>query len=507
MTSAPFLRMSGITKRFPGILALDGVSLDVERGEVHALLGENGAGKSTLMGVLAGVHRPDAGEILIEARPVSFDSPRDALRHGISMIYQELSAVPEMTVAENILLGREPVRGFARIVDRNAMRTETRRLCDEIGTALDPDARMSSLAVAEMQVVEIVKALSHDSSIVIMDEPTSALSDREAERLFATIRQLAARRKAIIYISHKLDEIARIADRVTVLRDGRLVATRPQAELSPRAMISLMVGRDLKEFFPRESVTPGEVLLSVRNLTRPGVVSDIGFDARAGEIVGLAGLMGAGRTELVETIFGLAPASSGTIAVRGREVHVRSPGDAIRNGIAMLSEDRKLTELNLKGTVRENMTLANLREYCRFGQIVAAARERAAVDGQIAALRIKTPSGDSPVVTLSGGNQQKVALSRRLLCNPDVLILDEPTRGIDVGAKAEIYGMMNELTRQGKAIVMVSSELPEVMGMSDRILVMHGGKIAGEFARKDFNQEKIMACATGHIHIEKGRLQ
>ena len=494
-----FLQLNDITKRFPGVLALDGVSLRIRRGEVHALLGENGAGKSTLMSILAGVQTPDCGEIVLDGKPVNFQSPREALAHGIAMIFQELSAVPDMTVAENVFLGREPLRRLLHTVDRVKMRVDTTRLCEGIGVWLDPDARMSSLTLAEMQMVEIIKALAYDSDLLIMDEPTSALEEREVEKLFGVIRQLTSRNQAVVYISHKMNEIEQIANCVTVLRDGRYVDTRPIAGHTRASMISLMVGRDIRQIFPREAVPAGDVRLAVSGLCRSGEIADISFEVRAGEILGVAGLMGAGRTELVETLFGLQPATAGSVVVNGQAVTIRSPHEAIELGLALLSEDRKLSELNLKGSVLENMTLANLGDFCRMGQVIAGRREKGAVDGQIGALRIKTPSRDTLVATLSGGNQQKVVLSRRLLCRPDVLMLDEPTRGIDVGAKAEIYGLMNELTRQGKAIIMVSSELPEVMGMSDRIIVLHEGRITGEFVRPEFSQERIMACATGQV--------
>nr|WP_245585410.1 sugar ABC transporter ATP-binding protein [Pleomorphomonas koreensis] len=477
---------------------MDDVCLRVRAGSVHALIGENGAGKSTLMKVLNGMYRPDAGEIRLRGEPVQINGLKGALDLGISMIYQELNPIPAMTVAENIFIGREPVYGRSGVVNRRKMNADARRLFETLGLDMNPSARLSSLSVAEMQMVEIAKAISFDSEIIVMDEPTSAITDREVEKLFEIIRTLKAANKAVIYISHKMNELFQIADEMTVMRDGRYIDTQPTDRLTPQSLISMMVGRRIDEMFPKEDVPLGEVVLSVDGLTQAGRVRNVSFELRRGEILGIAGLMGAGRTELVETIFGIRKASAGQVRIDGRPVAIASPRDAIRHRIALVSEDRKLMGLNLRASVKDNVSLIDLGRYCNLGGVIRARQEVDVVRRQIDRFKIKVSSYRQIVDTLSGGNQQKVVIAKWILTDPEIIILDEPTRGIDVGAKSEIHKIMVALAREGKAIIMISSELPEVLGMSDRILVMHDGEVTGEYARADFNQEAVMASATGN---------
>ncbi len=492
--SGLLLQARNLSKSFPGVRALDGVQLSVEAGKTHAVTGENGAGKSTLMRILAGLDEPDAGEILFEDRPVHLRSPQTALRLGIAMIHQELLPFPELTVAENIFIGREPAYALFGWLDKGAMRREAERLLSLLGAPFPPTMKMKELSVAGMQMVEIAKALAHEARIIIMDEPTSALSDREAEALFRVIRDLQRRGVAVIYISHKLDEVFRLADTVTVLRDGRHMATRPIRDVTRKNLISLMVGRELNTVFPPIPPGNGEVALSVRGLTKAGRYRDIHFEARRGEILGIAGLMGAGRTELVSAISGLLPADSGEVWVRGVSVRIASPRDGLANGIAMVTEDRKKEGLVLTLSVKQNLTLASLPACCHGGFIDHRLENRVA-DERIHALGIKTPGRDERVYHLSGGNQQKVVIGRALLSNPDILILDEPTRGIDIGAKAEVYELIVRLASQGKVILLVSSELPEVMALSHRILVMHEGTITAELDPRQTTPEEVLKHA------------
>lgn len=488
------LLMEGISKAFPGVKALDDVRLSVRRGSVHTLMGENGAGKSTLMKILIGIYQPDAGTITFEGQPVEIRDTETALRLGISMIHQELSAVPYMTVAENIFLGREPTR-FG-IIDKRTMYADTRRLLGRLEINIDPTAKMRDLSIANMQMVEIAKAISYDARLIIMDEPTSAITDREVAHLFRMIRTLQDDGVSIIYITHKLDEVFLISDDITVLRDGRHIATTPASETSRDGVIKRMVGRELTSIFPKEDAPIGDVVLSVRGLTRKGIVHDVSFELRRGEILGIAGLMGAGRTEVIEGIFGIHAIDSGEIQVNGRRVNIRRPEDAIAQGMALLTEDRKVTGILSVLPVRDNIMIASLGNFTAGGFLrkrqidETCAQERARLD-------IKTPSMDQLIRLLSGGNQQKVLVSRWLLTSPEILILDEPTRGIDVGAKSEIHRLMSRLANEGKAILMISSELPEILGMSDRVLVIHEGRVAGIFARADATQEAIMRAATG----------
>jgi inositol transport system ATP-binding protein len=488
------LRMTGISKAFPGVQALDDVHLVVEPGTVHALMGENGAGKSTLMKVLAGIYHADSGSIWFNGADVKIPDSSTALRLGISMIHQELSPVPAMSVAENIFLGREPLNRFL-LVDKGAMVRQAKALFEKWQIDINPRATMKSLSVAQMQMVEIAKAISYDSRLIIMDEPTSAISEREVAHLHRMIRSLKESGVAVIYITHKMDEVFKIADKVTVFRDGRHVATEPASVLDRQKLITLMVGRELTHLFPKEEVEIGDIVMSVRGLTRNGVINDISFDLRRGEILGLAGLMGAGRTEVLEAIFGVAKVDAGTITVNGKQVTIKEPADAIRAGMGLLTEDRKLTGIMGVLSVRDNMTIANLDRFSPGG-ILRKREMETACQNQRQALAIKTPSLAQLVKNLSGGNQQKVLVSRWLMTLPDVLMIDEPTRGIDVGAKSEIHRLMSGLAKEGKAILMVSSEMPEILGMSDRVLVMAGGRITAEFSREEVTQEKVLEAAT-----------
>jgi putative ribose/galactose/methyl galactoside import ATP-binding protein len=489
------LRMQGIRKTFPGVVALDNVNLDVRSGTVHSLMGENGAGKSTLMKCLIGMYTPDEGTVELAGDIVRFKDTKDGLEHGISMIHQELSPVPEMMVAENIWLGREP-RGRLGLLSPAAMFRKTRELFDEWKIDIDPRTRMKDLTVSKQQMVEIAKAISYDAKIIIMDEPTSAIPEREVAHLHGMIKRLTDFGVAIIYITHKMDEVFRISDDITVFRDGKHVGSYPAKELDRDKLIKLMVGRELTDLFPKEEAEIGEVVLSVQGLNRGAVVKDVSFELHRGEILGLAGLMGAGRTEVLETIFGIEKADSGEIVLNGRALRIKQPSDAIRAGMALLTEDRKLNGIMGVLSVRDNITAAALPRYSPRG-VLHVGEMRKDSEDQREKLRIKTPSLSQLIKNLSGGNQQKALISRWLLTVPDVLMIDEPTRGIDVGAKSEIHRLMSMLAQEGKAIIMVSSELPEVLGMSDRILVMHEGRISGELSREEANQESVMHLATG----------
>jgi inositol transport system ATP-binding protein len=495
MASELILQMQDISKSFPGVLALNGVSFELRRGEVHVLIGENGAGKSTLMKILAGLYRKDGGTMLLDEREVDFSSPREAIRHGVAMIHQELTPIPDMSVAENIFLGREPMR-FG-LVDKKQMARWTRDLLARLDVEVDPGKLMRHLSVAQMQMVEISKAISYDPRIIIMDEPTSAITEEEVDNLFKVILKLKSEGVGIVYISHKLNEIYRIGDRITVLRDGTWVATEAATALDRNRLISLMVGREITEVFPKRPVPIGEIVLEVQSLGVDGLFDDIGFSVRAGEIFGIAGLMGSGRTEVVETIVGLRKADRGAIHMNGSVVAIDSPRDSIGLGISLVSEDRKKLGLNLKGSVKENMTILRLDDLSRLG-VISKSRENSLVDGEIRKLSIRTPDRNQKAMFLSGGNQQKVVIAKWLLNTPKVLIMDEPTRGIDVGAKAEIHRLIVEFAEKGMAVIMISSELMEIMGMADRVLVMHEGRSMGCLERAELSQESIMHLATGH---------
>jgi ABC-type sugar transport system ATPase subunit len=485
--------MQGIDKAFPGVRALRDMSLDLAAGEVLALLGENGAGKSTLIKVLGGAHPPDAGRILIHGREVRIRTPLEARRAGIGIIYQELNLVPSLSARENIFLGQEPHR--AGFLPRSRERRRAVELFERIGARIDPDALCGDLTVAQQQIVEIAKALALSARILVMDEPSAALTLQEVDRLFAIIRELASQGIGVIYISHRLDEIFTIADRVVVVRDGMHVATRPIGEVDRTGLIEMMVGRKLEQEFPKQRAAIGPVRLAVKDLCRGKAVQGVSFSIRSGEVVALTGLVGAGRTETLRLLFGADKADSGSIELDGRTLYIRSPRDSIRAGIGLLTEDRKAQGLILGRSVRENFGLPNLPALSRFG-FVRQRQERAALGRYVDRLRLRIPHGDQPAGNLSGGNQQKVVLAKWLERNCEVLLFDEPTRGIDVGTKYEIYLLINELAAQGKAILMVSSELPEVLGMADRILVMHEGRITGEITDVEHaTQEDVMRLA------------
>ncbi|MFM5207134.1 MULTISPECIES: ribose ABC transporter ATP-binding protein RbsA [Aeromonas] len=494
MLPSPILALSGIVKTFPGVRALDEAGLKVYPGQVMALLGENGAGKSTLMKVLTGIYQADAGSINYRGQPVHFKGPRDSQDQGISIIHQELNLLPELSIAANIFLGREPRTRFGSI-DHKQLRERASTLLARLGVKHGPDTRLGDLSIGEQQMVEIAKALSFDASVIIMDEPTDALTDTETEQLFVVIRELREQGCGIVYISHRLKEIFEICDRVTVLRDGKWIGEQAVSELDEDRIIEMMVGRRLEEQYPRLARELGPVSLQVKDLAGPGVCG-VSFSLRQGEILGFSGLMGSGRTELMKLIYGASPISAGNITVDGHALVPKSPADGLAAGIAYISEDRKGDGLVLELSVRENMSLCALGEFISHGKIDGQA-ERQAVGDYVRLFNIKTPSQDQLIKLLSGGNQQKVAIAKGLLTRPKVLILDEPTRGVDVGAKKEIYQLINQFKKEGMSIILVSSEMPEVLGMSDRIMVMHEGRISAEFNTRDANQEKLMAAAVG----------
>ncbi len=490
------LELKGVTKRFPGVLALNEAHLSLRPAEVHCLLGENGAGKSTLMKILAGAQPLDEGEILLDGEPVTIQSPLHAQELGISMIYQEFNLSPYMSVAENIFLGREPVKGKSPIIDWARLYADAEAILKRIGVKLDVRRPVHELSIAQQQMVEIAKALSIEARIIVMDEPSATLTDHELDALFTLIRTLKHQGIALVYISHRMEEIFEIGNRATIMRDGAHIVTKDLCDLSREEIIQQMVGRELKDEFPKEVFPVGQERLRVEGLTRRGHFEDISFALHEGEIVGLTGLVGAGRTEVARAIFGADPIDRGTVYLNGEEVKITSPRDAIARGIGLLTEDRKGQGLVLGMSVAENTTLANLKAL--MGRLfMDRKKERSVTEQYIHELAIKTPSGAQIVQNLSGGNQQKVVLAKWLYTESRLLIFDEPTRGIDVGAKVEIYKLMNELVRQGVAILVISSELPEILGMCDRILVMHEGHIAGELQRGAASQEDIMHLATG----------
>ena len=487
------LEMRGIRKAFPGVIALDGVDLTLQRGEVHMLLGENGAGKSTLMKILSGAYRKDSGEILVNGRPVDIASPRQALDLGIRVIYQELNLVPQLSVAENIFLGAAPSRlGF---VNRRRLHASAERLLADLGMTIDASTRLSYLSLAQRQMVEIAKALRAEASILVMDEPTSALTSREVDQLFGLIARLIERGVAVVYITHRLDEVYRIGHRVTVLRDGRHVATHALSEVTVNDLVRMMANRELKDHFPKRRVAPGAELLRVEGLGRSNVLRDISFSLRAGEVIGIAGLLGAGRTDLARVLAGADRADTGRILRDGVPISCRTPAQAIAKGIGLLPEDRKAEGLVAALTVARNMALPHGRKLAPAGFLPSRCEERLA-EPVVNELRIKATPAQA-VRVLSGGNQQKVVLGKWLAGDARVFIFDEPTRGVDVGAKVEIYNLMNRLTESGAGIIMISSELPELLGMSDRILVMRGGSIQAEFDAATATQENILTAALG----------
>lgn len=495
--SETFLQMKHITKRFPGVLALNDVQFSLRRGEVHALLGENGAGKSTLMKILSGVYQPDEGEIIFEDKPVSFSDPLSAQNVGITIIHQEFNLFPELTVEENIFIGREFCKKNRWRLDEKQQRQATIEILQKLNLAIKPDTLVADLTVAQQQMVEIAKAISVNARILIMDEPTAALTETEIESLFRVTRLLKEQGTGIVYISHRLEELALIADRATVMRDGQYISTVDYGCVKISDLIAMMVGRDLGNIYPRREALQQRIpVLEVNGLTRKGVLNDINFTLYRGEILGFAGLMGAGRTELARAIFGADSIDSGTLKLNGKETVIKDISDAIQQGISYLTEDRKKEGLALNLSVERNIMLGNYPEYSdRFGN-VDSRRCQQTSEEQVKALRIKTPNLEQAALNLSGGNQQKIIIARWVCKDTDILIFDEPTRGIDVGAKLEIYELMNRLVAKGKSIIMISSELPEVLGMCDRILVMRSGRITGELSAKEATQEKIMQYAT-----------
>ncbi len=500
MSQEYILEMTDIVKEFPGVRALKGVQLKVKPGRVHTLMGENGAGKSTLMKCLIGIHPPTSGRIVYDGKEVCFKNTHEALNAGISMIHQGLSPVPERSVAENLWLGRVPVKGIR--VDHKKMLRDSYELFKRLQLDVDPREKMGNLTVAKMQMVEIAKAVSYDSKVIIMDEPTSSLTETEVEHLFRIIEDLKKKNVAVIYISHKMDEIFRISDDITVFRDGEYVCTDAAKNLTVDKLITLMVGREVTEMFPKVECPIGETILKVENLSAGRAVKNVSFELHRGEILGMAGLVGAGRTETAETISGLRTKTGGRIYKDGVELNIKSPEDAIKNGIALLTEDRRGKGIVGFLSITDNTTIASLKDY---GFPLNHRKMRADTEEYVAKLNTKTPSIFTQIQNLSGGNQQKVLVGRSLLTNPDILIVDEPTRGIDVGAKAEIHALISKLAGEGKAIIMISSEMPEVMGMSDRIVVMHEGIMTAILDRKDFSSELILEYATSDTPCDPGK--
>ena len=490
------LSLENISKKFAGTTVLHGVDLDVRAGEVHALMGENGAGKSTLMKVVGGVHQPDTGQVRINAQVLNLASPKDAIAAGIAMIHQELSTVPYMTVADNLALGREPTR-VRYVVDREALNAEARRKLDRIGVRVDPKAKMVDLSVGQQQMVEIARAVDQDAKILVLDEPTAALSDAESERLFTLVDSMRERGMGLIYISHRLDEVWRLADRITVLRDGYLVGTSERAQVDQDEVVRQMVGRRIESLYVRENRSAGNVVLEVTDIVSADLgVGPVSLSVRAGEVVTLVGLIGAGRTETVRMIYGADPADSGTVRLHGHEVSISSCTDALKVGIGLLPESRKEQALFAARDVVDNITITSLTTTSRFG-VLARTQLAQTAKKYIDLLRIRARSARQLVSTLSGGNQQKVVLSRLLASSTEVLVLDEPTRGVDVGAKHEIYEIINGLAGEGKAVLIVSSDLPEALGISDRLLVYRDGQIVTELVAADTSEEEVMMYATG----------
>lgn len=494
--TAQLLEMKGIDKSFSEVKVLQQAQFSLESGELHALMGENGAGKSTLMKILNGIYMRDGGTVKVKGVEQSLSSPSAALQLGIVMIHQELNLIPHLTVMENIFLGREFTFGPTKLIDWRKMKRESTRFLSQLGLAIDPDTIVGELSVGQQQMVEIAKALSMNTEILVLDEPTAALTDKEIDALFDVIASLKKRGVGMIYISHRMEEIFRMCDRITVMRDGRYVGTERVQETNMDQIVKMMVGREIKDRFPKADIKLGEEKLKVEGLSQKGILHDISFSVRAGEIVGLAGLMGAGRTELAKALFGVSKIDRGTISVSGKAINLRKPMDAIRAGIALVTEDRKDEGLLLPMSVSDNLSMTNLTTVSSLG-FLSGAKEKQLSDKMMKQLLIKASSGAQPVGSLSGGNQQKVVIGKWLATNPQVFILDEPTRGVDIGAKKEIYDLMNKLASEGVAILMISSELPEVLGMSDRVLVMHEGKISGHFTKEEATQENIMMCATG----------
>ena len=499
MAQPALLEMRHISKEFPGVKALDDVSLTVRPGTVHALMGENGAGKSTLMKCLFGIYRRDEGSITLDGREVEFKSSKEALESGVAMVHQELNQALTRTVKDNLWLGRYPkVGGF--IVSERIMDKRTQEIFQELEVTVDPNAIMSKLPVSQRQMVEIAKAVSYNSKVIVFDEPTSSLTETEVEHLFRIINMLRDRGCGIIYISHKMEEILRISDDVTIMRDGQWVATRPAKELTMDEIIRLMVGRELTNRFPPKTNQPGEVILDVRNMAgRYTRLKDATFQLKKGEILGIAGLDGSGRTEVLENLFGAMTREGGSITLHGKEIQNRSPKEAIKNGFALLTEERRATGIFGIRDIKENTVISNLKGYLLGGVVLSDKKMREDTDWSIQAMHIKTPSQRTQIRSLSGGNQQKVIIGRWLLTKPEILLLDEPTRGIDVGAKYEIYQLIIDLANEGKGVIMVSSEMPELLGVCDRIIVMSGGQVAGEVDAASTSQEEILTLAAKYV--------
>lgn len=498
-TSLPLLEMKHMTKRFPGVLALDNAQLTLKPGTVHALMGENGAGKSTLMKCLFGIYRPDEGEIRLQGKPIMLQNSHQALTHGISMVHQELNQIPKMSVADNMWLGRYQTRGFA--INDKAVYKKTQEVFDALDIKINPKAIVESLPVSDRQMFEIAKASSFGGKIIVMDEPTSSLTETEVLHLFDIIRQLKERGCGIIYISHKMEEILKIADDVTIMRDGKWIATKPAADLTIDMIITMMVGRELTNRFPPKTHTPGDILLEVENLgaVHDPLMKDVSFTLREGEILGVSGLDGSKRTEVVETLFGVRKKKSGKVSIRGKVCNHRNSKGAIKHGLALLTEERRRNGIFPGLSVEENAVIANLKAYCNCVGVTDGKKINKDTDWVIERLKVKTASKRVKISTLSGGNQQKVILGKWLLTSPDVLLLDEPTRGIDVGAKYEIYQLILELANDGKGVIMISSEMPELLGITDRILVMSNGKVAGIVETSKTNQNELLRLAAKYL--------
>ena len=494
--------MRDVVKTFPGVKALDHAQLKLRPGTVHALMGENGAGKSTLMKCMFGIYHMDEGSVTYEGEQVSISGPLDALNRGIAMVHQELQPIPERSIGENIYVGRYPTKrlGPITVVDHEKMYADAARVLEEVHLNYDPKAKLGTLSVSQMQLVEIAKAVSADCKVLILDEPTSSLTAAEVEALFTIVGELRSRGVSIVYISHKMDEILRISDEVTIMRDGQWVATRPAAELTMDEIIRLMVGRELTSRFPPKSNKPGDVILDVQHISgRYTRLKEASFQLRKGEILGIAGLDGSGRTEVLENLFGVMTREGGSIKLHGREIQNRTPREAIKNGFALLTEERRATGIFGIRNIRENTVISNLKNYLLGGFCLSDKKMKTDTDWSIQAMRIKTPSQNTEIRSLSGGNQQKVIIGRWLLTKPEILLLDEPTRGIDVGAKYEIYQLIINLANEGKGIIMVSSEMPELLGVCDRILVMSGGRLAGEVNAAETSQEEILTLAAKYV--------